>query len=220
MNFTVGDWDPKRVMLRSMLARRRVVRVLRNKFVAGLLILIPIVLTVKALGWLFSFLDGLAQPLAESLLGRPIPGVGFLTTLLIVFLAGLLFSKGPLRRLLDGIEDWLGDVPLVGAVYGTTKKVLSGFGDVNGGAAFQKFVLAQLPGRTAPGFLTGSFTLTHKDGASYHVCTVYIPTNHLYLGDVVVLPAGDVLETDLSIEDGISVILSAGASMPAVVRER
>ncbi len=220
MNFTVGDWDPKREVVRSMVARRRVSRLLRNKFFAGLLILIPIVLTVKALAWLFSFLDGLAQPLAVSLLGRPIPGVGFLTTLLIVFLAGLLFSKGPLRRLLDGIEDFLDDVPLVGTVYGTTKKVLSGFGDAEGGAAFQKFVLAQLPGRTTPGFLTGSFTLTRKDGASYSVCAVYIPTNHLYLGDVVVLPAEDVIETNLSIEDGISVILSAGASMPEVVRER
>jgi uncharacterized membrane protein len=220
MSFTMGDWDPKRVVVRSMVARRRVSRLLRNKFFAGLLILIPIVLTMKALAWLFSFLDGFAQPLAVSLLGRPIPGVGFLTTLLIVFLAGLLFSKGPLRRLLDGIEDFLDGVPLVGAVYGTTKKVLSGFGDAEGGAAFQKFVLAQLPGRTTPGFLTGSFTLTRKDGTAYNVCTVYIPTNHLYLGDVVVLPAEDVIETNLSLEDGISVILSAGASMPEVVRER
>ncbi len=220
MSFTVGDWDPKKVVLRSMVARRRVSRILRNKFVAGLLILIPIVLTAKALAWLFGFLDGFAQPVAVSLLGRPIPGVGFLTTLLIVFLAGLLFSKGPLRRLLDGIEDFLDDVPLVGTVYGTTKKVLAGFGDAEGGAAFQKFVLAQLPGRTTPGFLTGSFALTRKDGSSYNVCTVYIPTNHLYLGDLVVLPAEHVIETDLSIEDGISVILSAGASMPQVVRER
>lgn len=220
MSFTVKDWNPRRVVLRSMVARRRLLRVLRNKFVAGLLILIPIVLTAKGLEWLFTFLDGFARPLAVSLVGRPIPGVGFLTTLFIVFLAGLLFSKGPLRRLLDGLEHLLDDVPLVGTVYGTTKKVLSGFGDADGGAAFQKFVLAQLPGRTSPGFLTGSFALTRRNGASYDVCTVYIPTNHLYLGDLVVLPAEDVIETDLSIEDGISVILSAGASMPALLRER
>ncbi len=51
------------------------------------------------------------------------------------------------------------------------------------------------------------------------LCTVYIPTNHLYVGDVVVLPPSDVLETDLSVEDGISLILSAGAALPARIGE-
>src|SRR3972149_791130 len=61
MSFTVGDWDPQKVLLRSMVARRRVSRVLRNKFVAGLLIQIPIVLTEKALAWPFSFLARLGH---------------------------------------------------------------------------------------------------------------------------------------------------------------
>ena len=49
---------------------------------------------------------------------------------------------------------------------------------------------------------------------------MYVPTNHLYVGDIVVLPATDVLDTDLTLEDGIGVILSGGASMPSTVRER
>jgi uncharacterized membrane protein len=108
----------------------------------------------------------------------------------------------------------------VGTVYGTTKKVLSGFGNPNAENAFQRFVLAQLPGRTTPGFLTGTFTLQRRNGERYTLCTVYVPTNHLYVGDVVVLPMEDVIETDLSVEDGVSVILSAGASVPPVVGER
>ena len=52
------------------------------------------------------------------------------------------------------------------------------------------------------------------------MCTVYVPTNHLYVGDVVVLPVTDVIETDLSVEDGVSLMLSAGASVPQVVSER
>ena len=47
-----------------------------------------------------------------------------------------------------------------------------------------------------------------------------MPTNHLYVGDVVVLPVSDVIETDLSVEDGMSLMLSAGASVPRVVSER
>lgn len=200
--------------------RSRLARILRNKFVAGLIILIPILLTVRGLWWLFSYVDGLAQPLAVRLLGRNIPGIGFVITIGVVFLTGLLFSKGPLKKVLDGLEDVLDDVPLVGTVYGTTKKVLSGFGSPQAENAFQSFVLAQLPGRTTPGFLMNSFELKRRDGQTYRLCTVYVPTNHLYVGDVVVLPEADVIETDLSVEDGVSMILSAGASVPGVIRER
>ena len=118
----------------------------------------------------------------------------------------------PLRRLLDGIDELLDIVPVVGAVYGTTKKVLTGFGGPQPMAGFRRFVFARLPGRTAPGFLTGSFTLKRADGSLQSLCTVYLPTNHLYVGDVVVVPAQDVIETDLSLEDGVSLILSVGAS--------
>ena len=138
----------------------------------------------------------------------------------MVLLAGFLFSFGPLKKLLDGAEQLLDAVPIVGVVYGTTKKVLSGIGGPGSENAFQRFVLARLPGRTTPGFLTGSFTLKLKDGREHEVCTVYVPTNHLYVGDVVVLPASDVIETDLTVEDGMSLMLSAGASVPPVVSER
>jgi uncharacterized membrane protein len=195
-------------------------RILRNKFVAGLLVLVPIVLTVKALAWLFTSVDALAQPLAEAMLGRPVPGIGFLLTVAIVFLTGLIFSGGPLRRLLESLESLVDAVPLVGTVYGTTKKVLQGFGGSGSQTAFNRFVLARLRGRTTPGFLMNSFTLRGKDGSSRRLCTVYVPTNHLYVGDVVVLPPEDVIETDLSVEDGVSLILSAGTSIPPRVTER
>jgi len=200
--------------------RTRLARILRSKFVAGLIILIPIIITVRGLWWLFTYVDALAQPLAMTLIGRTVPGLGFVTTVAVVFVTGFLFSTGPLKRVVDALEEVVDGVPLVGAVYGTTKKVLAGFGSSQGKGAFQRFVLAQLPGRTTPGFLTGTFTLTRSDGSQYRLCTVYVPTNHLYVGDVVVLPAEDVIETDLSVEDGVSLILSAGASVPPQVGER
>jgi len=200
--------------------RRPLARALRNTFIKGLVILIPIVLTAKGLLWLFAYVDGLAEPIAVRMVGRTIPGLGFVITVAIVFLAGLLFSRGPLRRVLEGLEELLDAVPLVGTVYGTTKKVLSGFGKPDAQSVFQRFVLARLPGRTTPGFVTGTFTLKRRDQSVESFCTVFIPTNHLYVGDVVVLPVADVIETDLSIEDGVSLILSTGASVPATVTEK
>jgi len=194
-------------------------RVIRNKFVAGLVILVPIVITGWALRWLFLFLDNIARPWVTQLIEREIPGIGVIATVLVVLAAGLLFSAGPLKRLLDGLEETIEFIPLVGVVYITIKKVFEGFGNLRSSDAFKRFVLAQLRGRTTPGFLTGTFTLRRADGTQEELCTVYIPTNHLYVGDVVVLPAADVIETDLSIEDGISLILSAGAALPAVIGE-
>lgn len=193
---------------------------LRNAFIGGLVVLVPIVITIKALWWLFSYLDGLAHPLSNLLLGRDIQGLGFLITVATILLAGLLFSAGPLKRLLDGADAVLDVVPLVGSVYGTTKKVLSGFGGPQSKDSFQRFVFARLPGRTTPGFVTGSFKLTLRDGVTHDVLTVYVPTNHLYVGDVVILPAEDVVETDLSVEDGVSLLLSAGASVPLTIKEK
>ena len=193
---------------------------LRNAFIGGLVVLVPIVITIKALWWLFSYLDGLAHPLSILLLGRDIQGLGFLITIATILLAGLLFSAGPLKRLLDGADAVLDVVPLVGSVYGTTKKVLSGFGGPQSKDSFQRFVFARLPGRTTPGFVTGSFKLTLRDGVTHEVLTVYVPTNHLYVGDVVILPVEDVVETDLSVEDGVSLLLSAGASVPLIIKEK
>jgi uncharacterized membrane protein len=203
-----------------MSARSRASYTLRKLFLGGLVVTIPIVLTVKSLVWLFRFVDGLAQPLGVLLVGREVAGIGFVMTVGTVLLAGLLTSFVPLKRLLDAFERLVETVPVVGLVYGTSKKVLSGIGGPGSQHAFKRFVLARLPGRTTPGFLTGSFRLRAKDGREREVCTVYVPTNHLYVGDVVVLPVEDVIETDLSIEEGISLMLSAGASVPSLVRER
>lgn len=203
-----------------MTAHRSLSRTIRNKFIAGLVIVIPIVLTVKALWWLFTYIDGLAAPLALQMVGRPIPGIGFVITLGVVMLAGLLFSSGPLQQLLHGLEELVDSIPVVGSVYGTTKKVLSGFGKPEAQGAFKRFVFAQLPGRTTPGFVTSTFRFTRADNTTHALCAVYIPTNHLYVGDVVVLPIEDVIDTDLSVEEGVSILLSAGASMPSTVAER
>ena len=194
-------------------------RGIRNKFVAGLIILVPIVITVQALWWLFVLVDDFARPLALALVDREIPGIGFITTVVVVFAAGLLFSAGPLKWLLDGFEEVVEHVPLVGVVYGTIKKVFEGFGTFRSRGAFKRFVLARMPGRTTPGFLTGNFTLERSDGTRQLLCTVYVPTNHLYVGDIVVLPVEDVIETDLSVEDGISLILSAGVAVPGEIGE-
>lgn len=200
--------------------RTAVLRALRNKFIAGLIILIPIVITAKALWMLFSYVDEHARPLTKALAGRELPGSGFAVTVLVVFLTGLLFSWGPLARFLEGLVEVAEAVPFVGSVYGTLRKVLSGFGSPESRQAFQRFVLVRRGGVLTPGFLTSTFTLATKEipAATYH--TVFVPTNHLYLGDILVLASDEVILTDVRVEDGIGMILSAGSSVPQRIQER
>jgi len=202
-----------------MSAQQNVLRVLRNKFIAGLIILIPILITAKSLWWLFSYVDGLARPLMKTIVGHEIHGAGFALTVAVVFVTGLLFSSGPLRRLLDGLVEVLESVPVVGTVYGTIRKVLAGFGSPQSQQALQRFVLVRRGGTLSPGFLTGSVELVRRDGPTEKLHVVYVPTNHLYLGNIAFLPASDVIVTDMPAEDGISLVLSGGASVPRQVRQ-
>jgi uncharacterized membrane protein len=207
------------IRLRRAAARKRITFGVKNVFIAGLLVLIPIVITVKALWWLFVYVDEISQPIAVQVAGRPVFGIGLLITVAVVFLFGLLFSKGPMRRLLDQVEDALDDVPLVGTVYGTTKKVLSGFQPGEQGA-FQRFVFVRLPGRMMPGFITRQFTIGGSGGTDQRWFAVYVPTNHLYVGDVLIVAPEDVVQTELTVEDGVSLILSTGAAVPERLTRR
>lgn len=193
-------------------------RLLRNRFIAGLVILIPIVITAKVLWSLFSYVDSHAVPLTRALVGRAIPGAGFVLTLALVLVTGILFASGPLRSVLNGLVGILESVPIVGPVYGTLRKVLSGFGSPEARKAFQRFVLVPWAGALGPGFLTGSVDLLGENGKAVTHRIVYLPTNHLYIGNVLVVPEDDVILTDISVEDGISCVLSAGSSMPAEIR--
>ncbi len=199
--------------------RPGLLRVVGNKFIAGLLILVPLVITAQALWWLFRFVDDFSKPVAVALIGKEIHGIGFATTIVVVLVTGLLFSAGPLKRLLEGLEGVIESIPGVGAVYATVKKVFESFADPRSRASFKRFVLARLPGRTTPGFLTGTFLLERADGTSRQMCTVYVPTNHLWVGDIVILPPEDVLDTKLTVEDGISIILSIGSAVPFRIEE-
>ena len=157
----------------------RLLRLLRNRFITGLVILIPMVIAAKVLWSLFSYVDEHAVPLTRALVGRAIPGAGFVLTLVLVLATGILFASGPLRMMLNGLVGILESVPIVGPVYGTIRKVLSGFGSPQARKAFQRFVLVRWAGTLGPGFLTGSFALVGKHGKSVTYRVVYLPTNHL-----------------------------------------
>jgi uncharacterized membrane protein len=188
---------------------------IRRCFLTGLFVLIPIGASVLIVTWLFNLLDTWATPLTQRLIGRHIPGVGILITAVVILLTGVFSSNVIGRWILGLVDHLLLDVPVVKTIYNTMKQVMQAFSP-GGAQAFRSVVLVAHPrtGALSLGFVTHELEI-EVEGASRKHLSVYLPTNHLYLGDSFLFRAENVRRTDLSVEQGIQCIITAGATLPA-----
>ena len=192
---------------------------LRRRLIAGFFVMIPLVISVAALVWIFGIIDGLTAPVSERVLGRMIPGLGILITLLVVLLAGILATNVIGRRVLARTESWLMSVPVFRTVYAPVKQLVVSFSPDNE-YGFKRVVMVEDPNRgMLMGFLTKEFTVERGTGPEALVA-VYVPTNHLYLGDIVLCPRNRVFFPDVTVEEGIRIFLTGGMSLPARVTNK
>jgi uncharacterized membrane protein len=192
---------------------------LRRKFITGLIVTVPLIISVFALVWIFRIIDGFAAPLVSQRLGVRIPGLGLLVTAVLILLVGVVATNVVGRRILQRAESWLLHIPLFKTVYAPVKQLVAAFSPDNE-YGFKRVVLVEDAGRGfVLGFLTREFTLQRAEGPETLVA-VYVPTNHLYLGDVVVYPANRVTYPELTVEDGIRIFLTGGMAVPDQVRGR
>jgi uncharacterized membrane protein len=192
---------------------------LRRSFLTGLVVTVPLLITVVMLVWMFRFIDGFARPLSIYVLGREVPGLGVLITAAFILLIGAVATNVFGRRLLQQGERWLLNVPLFKTVYAPVKQLVAAFSPDND-TGFKKVVIVDDERRgMVIGFLTREFTMDRGAGPEAMVA-VYVPTNHLYLGDVFVYPRSQALYPDLSVEEGIRIFLTGGMAMPAAVKKQ
>src|SRR6188474_76880 len=190
---------------------------LRRSFLTGLVVTVPLFITVVTLVWTFRFIDGVARPLSMYLLGREIPGLGVLTTGAFILLAGAIATNVIGRRVLQQGEKWLLNVPLFKTVYGPVKQLVAAFSP-DSESGFKKVVIVDDVRRgLVIGFLTREFTIDRGAGPEAMIA-VYVPTNHLYLGDVMVFPRSQAFFPDVSIEEGIRIFLTGGMALPAALK--
>jgi uncharacterized membrane protein len=165
----------------------------------------------------FRFADRLTGSLGDRLFGQPWPGIGIIATALIVLAIGALTTNVLGQRLLRRSEDLLLHVPLFRTVYAPVKQLLSAFSPDNE-VGFKRMVLIEDSTKgSVLGFLTKEFTVDRGHGPETFV-SVYVPTNHLYLGDIVICPAGRVSYPSLTVEEGIRVFLTGGTGLPEKMR--
>ena len=185
---------------------------LRRSFFTGLAVTVPLFITVAALVWTFRAIDAVARPVSTNVLGREIPGLGVLMTVAFILVVGAIASNVIGRRVLKQADEWLLMVPLFKTVYAPVKQLVAAFSPDNA-QGFKKVVMVDDSRRgMLLGFLTREFTLDRGNGPEEYVA-VYVPTNHLYIGDVVVYPKAQAVFPDLTVEEGISVFLTGGMSI-------
>jgi len=163
---------------------------LRRSFIAGFLVTVPLFISVFAFIMVFDVVDGLTTPLYDRLLGR---------------------------RVLQRGESWLLKVPVFRTVYAPVKQLIAAFSPDNE-SGFKRVVMIEDPRRGyALGFQTREFTVDRGRGPE-PMLSVYVPTNNLYLGDIVIVERDRATFPDVSVEEGIKIFLTGGMALPPKVR--
>jgi uncharacterized membrane protein len=194
---------------------------LRRYLIAGLLVWLPIVVTVLILKFLIDLVDRtlLLLPAAvqpEILIGFRIPGLGFLLSGMVLLVTGMVVTNLMGRSMVKLGEGLLARIPFVRAIYSASKQLTETLFS-GSGKSFRKVVMVHYPhpGAWTLAFLTGdglreANARTGKDLVNVFVPTTPNPTSGFFL----MVPREDMLELDMSVDAGIKLILSAGAVLP------
>ncbi|MCB1895781.1 MAG: DUF502 domain-containing protein [Zoogloeaceae bacterium] len=200
---------------------------MKKYFITGLLIWIPLVITMMVMAWIVGTLDQvlLLVPMRyrpDTVLGFHVPGLGVVLALTIVLLTGLVGANVLGQKIVEGWELLLSRIPVVKSIYYSVKQV-SDTVFSSSGQAFRKALLVQYPreGAWTIAFLTGKpggAPARHLDGdyISVYVPTTPNPTSGFFL----MLPRQDVIELEMSVDDALKYIISMGVVAPGSKEHR
>jgi uncharacterized membrane protein len=147
-----------------------------------------------------------------------ISGLGFLTSLVFILLVGIFVSSW-----VGSTVFWIGEwfikkMSFVRHIYSASKQVSTAVSPDQNTTAFKEVAIISHPrvGEYAFGFITSTMVL-QTDKGDEELCSVYVPTNHLYIGDIFLVNSAEIIRPNLSIREGIEIIVSGGMTMPQVI---
>jgi uncharacterized membrane protein len=196
---------------------------LKNIFLTGLAVIIPIGLTLYILFFIIDVMDGLLKIIPDSyepdaLLGFHIPGLGIIFTVLLIFITGLITKSYLGNVVVRKGEGLFGRIPIVRSIYLAIKQIFNSL-FVGKGRSFRKVVLIEYPrkGLFSIGFVTGSAEETFpqifeekKNNVGVFIPLALTP----YTGAFVIAHESEVIEMDLTVEEAFTLIISAGIVPP------
>ncbi len=179
-----------------------------SMFGAGLATLLPVYISIWLIIWLFNMVDNILKPLLEPIFGFAVPGLGFIIIISFIILLGFISTNFLGNKILGWWENVMHRIPLLGKVYGAVKRITDSIFSSNK-SAFKKVALVEFPrpGIYSLGFITNEeFPYIERDTYSIFIPTTPNPTS----GWFVVLPREDVTILDISVDQGMEIIISAG----------
>lgn len=197
---------------------------MRKYFITGLLILVPLAITLWVLNLVISTMDQSLLLLPErwqpkSVFGFHIPGLGTILTLLVVFLTGLLTRNIIGKQIVYGWELLVKRIPVVSSIYSSVKQVSDTLFSSSGNA-FRKALLVQYPrqGAWTIAFLTGAPGGDVKNHLAGDYISIYVPTTpNPTSGFFLMVPRAETIELDMSVEEALKYIVSMGVVSPDYV---
>ena len=196
----------------------KLMNTIKRHFVSGVLVVVPIILTYIVIKFLFDTVDGILQPIFVRIFGYSLPGLGLVTTLLIILLAGI-FTRNIIGHKLFKISDYfLHRMPIIRPIYSAAKQLLEAVAKPSMNS-FKEVVLVEYPrkGVYALSFLSNRIEVESK-GA---FVSVFVPSTPTPIsGMVILLPKDEIIPIDMSVEDGIKFLVSGGVASPSTLKRR
>jgi len=196
---------------------------LRRYLIAGLLVWVPLVITMLVVQLLVQWADGslLLLPKAyrpEQLFGFHVPGIGVALTILILLVTGAIVANFFGRKLIRLWERLLESIPLVRSVYSAAKQLAETM-FTSDSDSFRKVLLVEFPrrGLWTLAFQTGTDVGEAQQKTGRDIVNVYVPTTPNPTGGYfVMVPREDVQELDMSVDEGLRMLMSMGAVVPNI----
>ncbi len=192
---------------------------LRVIFGRGLVVIVPVVITIWVLQGLFNAVDQIISPVYDRILQQHIPGLGFVTMVALIFVVGILSRNLFGIALFSFFERLISSIPLARTIYTAMKDLIAAFQTGKKGRSFRHVVLIEYPrpGIWAIGFVTNELTFDHTTSAK-ELTSVYIPNPpNPTSGMLALIPRSDMKILDISVEDGLKLVLSGGIVTPELL---
>ncbi|MFV1983189.1 MAG: DUF502 domain-containing protein [Thiohalomonadales bacterium] len=193
----------------------------RRSIIAGLLVWVPLGVTVFVIRFLVGIMDKTLvlipkQYQPDTLIGFHIPGLGVVLSILVVFFTGVIIANLFGKQIVTIVESMLSRIPLVRSIYAGVKQLMETV-FVSGGQSFRKVLLIEYPrqGLWTLAFQTGVDVGEAQRKTGEDVINVYVPTTpNPTSGFFIMVPRNDVVELELSVDDGLKMLISMGAIVP------
>jgi len=183
--------------------------------IAGILVMLPVVVTVWILWNLFAFVDGLPKKIP----GQPfagIPGVGFIVFFAVIILVGMFATNIIGKRMISFGERIMARIPLANKIYSAVQQISTAFIGTKR-SIFQKVVLVEYPrkGIYSLGFMTAEGEGEVQKKTDKQVACVFVPTTpNPTSGMLVFVPRDQLIHMDMTSEDGLKLVVSGGVVVP------